>query len=456
MSNPEWEVAEALEPLLHPSRYKAAYGGRGGMKSHFFAGLSIVRARASKTRIACIREVQDTIRDSVRQLLIDKIQALGFGDFFEVLDREIRGTNGSLIIFKGMQNYNAENIKSLEDFDIAWAEEAQTLSEKSLRLLRPTLRKNGSELWFSWNSRYETDAVDKFFRGKTPPEDAIIVKVGIEDNPWASDVLKAECAADYLADPEMARHVWGGDYEIISSGAYYAKWIAAADKEGRIGDFPHDKRLSVETAWDIGVDDYTACWFIQFDGTWHTVVDYYECSGMGPEEIRENALPELVDDPLDRLKQLKAIGRPSPFRYGAHWFPHDVANREWGAGAKSRIQTLVGLNFRDVRKGVQQGPEERINATRAILPRFRFNRTENVMLGVNRLRRYSRKFNEQMQQWMGPLHNEHSHGADAFGEYAINKSERVPARAPEKAKVPMGKVLLPGAPKPSQSTRIDT
>src|SRR5690242_82654 len=183
------EAPDALLPLLKPARYKAAYGGRGGAKSHFFAEQIVLRCFSRKTRVACIREVQASIKDSVRQLLIDKIEKLGLGWAFDVLETEIRGRQGtpsagSLIVFKGMQSYNAHNIKSLEDFDIAWVEEAQTLSDISLRLLRPTIRKDGSELWFSWNPRHETDAVDKFFRGESPPENAVIVSVNWYDNPW--------------------------------------------------------------------------------------------------------------------------------------------------------------------------------------------------------------------------------------------------------------------------------
>jgi phage terminase large subunit len=200
------EAPEALLPLINPARYKAAYGGRGGAKSHFFAEQIVLRCYARKTRVVCIREVQVTIRDSVRQLIVDKINRLGFGWAFEILQTEIRGRDGtpaagSLIIFRGMQDYNAHNIKSLEDFDLAWVEEAQTLSAGSLRLLRPTIRKDGSEIWFSWNPRYETDAVDEFFRGQSPPRNAIIVPVNWSDNPWFPEVLVAEKDADFEADP---------------------------------------------------------------------------------------------------------------------------------------------------------------------------------------------------------------------------------------------------------------
>lgn len=170
-------VPEAYAPLLKPKRYKGAHGGRGGAKSHFFAEQLVVRCYGKTTRAVYIREVQNSIKESVRQLIVDKIAALKLGAFFEILESEIRGSNGSLIIFRGMQSYNAENIKSLEDYDIAWVEEAQSLSAHPLRLLRPTIRKDGSELWFSWNPRFETDAVDLFFRGGKPRDDATVYRL---------------------------------------------------------------------------------------------------------------------------------------------------------------------------------------------------------------------------------------------------------------------------------------
>jgi phage terminase large subunit len=450
------EVPEALEPLLQPARYKAAYGGRGGAKSHFFAEQLILRCFSRKTRAACIREVQATIKDSVRQLLIDKIQKLGLGKFFDVLDGEIRGRNGSLIIFKGMQTYNAENIKSLEDFDIAWVEEAQTFSEKSLRLLRPTIRKEGSEIWFSWNPRHDTDAVDKFFRGGNVPRNSIICPVNWYDNPWFGGVLTDEKDQDYANDEEMAEHVWGGGYELITEGAYYAKHIAAAEKSGRVGYFPYDPSLPVYTSWDLGVDDYTAIWFFQIHytpaGPRIRIIDYYEASGLGADDILAEALPEYTKDMQDRIAALVELGRESPYKYGRHFFPHDIGNREWGAGAKTRIQTVnaLGVPLELIHRGVAQDPQERINASRRILPMCEFHQSKRVMLGMSRLRRYSRKKNEALGTYVGILHDENSHGADAFGEFAINCGINPPKPEPAKPVTPPpGKVIAPPVHEPA-------
>lgn len=449
------DVPRKLAPLLRPARYKAAHGGRGGAKSHFYAEQLILRCYAQKTRAVCIREVQNSIKESVRQLLVDKIQKLNLGNFFQVLDGEIRGGNGSLIVFKGMQSYNAENIKSLEDYDLAWVEEAQTLSEKSLRLLRPTIRKDGSEIWFSWNPRHETDAVDAFFRGDKPRQNAIVVEVNWHDNPWFPDVLKQEKDQDYADDPEMAEHVWGGGYEIVTEGAYYARLIAAAENEGRVGDYPYDPSMPVHTAWDIGVDDYTAIWFVQEDGLTVTVIDYFEFSGVGPDDIVPFCMPELHPDPMAAIAGRSEIDRERPYKYGTHFLPHDVKVREWGAGGKQRSLTLMSLGVKPINVGVATDPADRVNATRRLLPVVRFNRTKRVMNGVSRLRRYSRKMNDQLGTYTTPLHDINSHGSDAFGEFAINCRIVPPKPAPAPKKQPKpGQVPLPPPPSVPSGSRI--
>lgn len=447
-------VSPAFQPLLVKSRYKGAHGGRGGAKSHFFAERLIVRCIEEPTRAACIREVQNSLKESVKQLLVDKIQELGLGAEFEVLETEIRGPAGSLIIFRGMQSYNAETIKSLEGYDIAWVEEAQSLSAHSLRMLRPTIRKEGSEIWLSWNPRHDTDAVDQFLRGAGKPANSVVIEVNWYDNPWFPDVLREEKDLDYATDPEMADHVWGGGYQIVTEGAYYAKLLAHADKEGRVGDFPHNPALAVKTAWDIGVDDYTAIWFLQDDGRRVFAIDYYEVSGEGAEQIVRDALPELVPDLGAAASTMIEIGRYSPFRYGAHFLPHDVRNREWGGGAKSRSQTLMELGVKPIHVGVAQGPSERINAVRRILPIVHFNNTKRVQVGLSRLRRYSRKWNDSMQTYTHPLHDMNSHGADAFGEYAVNCGifpEKVVVELP---RAKPGQVMLPPPPMPASGVRI--
>lgn len=211
-------------PLLEYSRYKGVHGGRGSGKSHFFAEALIEQCLLEKTFAVCIREVQKSIKQSVKKLLEDKIQALGVGHKFEVQEAQIKCPYGGLIIFEGMQNHTADSIKSLEGYDIAWVEEAQSLSQYSLDLLRPTIRKPGSEIWFSWNPKSETDPVDVLLRGATPPKDAIVVEANFDDNPWFPDVLREEMEYDRKRDPDKYQWVWRGKYQKNSEARVFRNW----------------------------------------------------------------------------------------------------------------------------------------------------------------------------------------------------------------------------------------
>lgn len=212
-------------PFFEPKRYKGLKGGRGSAKSHCFAGHVILRA-ASETgfRAVCVREVQRSIADSVKQLLEDKIAAFGLSGFFRSTETEITGRNGSKIIFRGMQNHTAASIKSLEGYDLAWVEEAQTISAKSLELLTPTIRKPGSELWFSWNPDAETDPVDAFFIANDGHEDFLLSHVNYDQNPWFPDELRADMERDKRRDPDKYAHVWGGEYRGMSEARVFRNW----------------------------------------------------------------------------------------------------------------------------------------------------------------------------------------------------------------------------------------
>lgn len=236
------EVPKVFAPLTKPARYKGAHGGRGSGKSHFFA-LMAVSLMASRPgfRIVCVREVQRSIADSVKRLLEDKITEVGLSDFFDVTDAEIRGANGSLAIFRGLQNHTAASIKSLEGFDVAWVEEAQTISKASLELLTPTIRKDGSELWFSWNPVSPEDPVDMLLRGQ-PPETAIVIEANYSDNPFFPAALREDMERDKEREPDKYRHVWGGAYQSLSEARIFRNW--------RIGEeSPPDN-----VVWFYGVD----------------------------------------------------------------------------------------------------------------------------------------------------------------------------------------------------------
>lgn len=211
-------------PLLGRSRYKGAHGGRGSGKSHFFAEMLIERCLMAKTDAVCVREIQKTLNQSVKKLLEQKIEALGVGALFEIQESQIKTPKGGRIIFQGMQNHTADSIKSLEGYDIAWVEEAQSLSQRSLDLLRPTIRKEGSEIWFSWNPALATDPVDVLLRGDNPPPDSVVVKANWSDNPYLPNVLRADLEYDQRRDPDKYAHIWLGEYQRNSEARVFRNW----------------------------------------------------------------------------------------------------------------------------------------------------------------------------------------------------------------------------------------
>lgn len=236
-------------PLLRPSRYKGAHGGRGSGKSHFFAEMLVERAIMQPgLRAACVREIQKSLKNSVKLLVEDKIAKLGVQSSFEILEAEIRTPGGGIIMFQGMQNHTADSIKSLEGFDIAWVEEAQSLSQRSLDLLRPTIRKPGSELWFSWNPNKPTDPVDVLLRGENPPTDSVVVEVNWNDNPFLPAELRADLEDDRRRDPDKFLHVWQGHYSLNSEARVFRNWKVAEF------DTPKDAVHRFGADWGFAID----------------------------------------------------------------------------------------------------------------------------------------------------------------------------------------------------------
>lgn len=395
-------------------RYKGAYGGRGGAKSHFFAEQAILKAFTQKTRIVCIREVQNSIKDSVKQLLVDKIAKFGLNAEFDVIDTEIRGPRGSLIIFKGMQSYNADNIKSLEAYDIAWVEEAQNLSQRSLDLLRPTIRKDGSELWFSWNPRYKTDPVDQFFR-KNPPPEAVSVWINWRDNPWFPEVLKREMEHDFQIDPDKAEHVWNGAYG-AGQGAILAKWVNKAEREGRIHtgvSFDYDG-APLEISGDLGFRDTASWWFWQRRQNGFSLVGYDADSGLD------------ADDWVPRL-QAKIGAR----KLGKIWLPHDARAKTFQSKYTSIERFAKAFGADKVAVVPQSKKADQISAAREIIDRCEFHKTE-CEAGLDGLTAWEFEYNDELGVFSRePLHNWASHPSDAFAYGCQVMQEAVKPDRPE-------------------------
>ncbi|MEO5329955.1 MAG: PBSX family phage terminase large subunit [Magnetococcus sp. THC-1_WYH] len=238
---PTWPPV--FNDLAKKSRYKAAFGGRGSGKSHFFAE-ALVRNHLSAPglRSVCVREVQKSLKDSAKRLIEDKIASLRVGSQFNIQESRIVTPGGGIIIFQGMQDHTSESIKSLEGFTISWVEEAQTLSERSLELLKPTIRAPGSELWFSWNPRHQTDPVDKYFRGLYPPPAALIKHVNYDSNPFFPGELETERLHDQVANRDRYGHIWEGQYEPVAVGAI---WNRETLNACRVATIPQMSRILV-------------------------------------------------------------------------------------------------------------------------------------------------------------------------------------------------------------------
>lgn len=256
----EIKTPRAFAPFLVPKRYKAAYGGRGSGKSHFFAEEIVDTAvRHNGLRVVCVREVQKSLKESAKRLIEDKITLHGLWPLFGGKPRNdhIVTPGNGVILFQGMQDHTAESIKSLEGFDVAWVEEAQTLSDLSLEFLRPTIRKPGSELWFSWNPRSSTDAVDQFFRGIKPPENVILQRVNFDSNPFFPAELEIERLHDMQAKRDRYAHIWLGEYEPMAIGAI---WDRQTIHAGRCRDLPKMQRIVVSVdpaiSSEIGSDEH--------------------------------------------------------------------------------------------------------------------------------------------------------------------------------------------------------
>lgn len=410
----EIPTARAFLPLLRPSRYKGAWGGRGSGKSHFFAGLLVETCLIKPgIRALCVREVQKSLAESAKKLIENKIYEFGLGGQFEILKAEIKTPGGGLIAFQGMQDHTAETVKSFEDFDIAWVEEAQTLSSTSLRLLRPTIRKAGSELWFGWNPRRKSDPVDELLRGPTPPTGAIIVRANWADNPWFPSELETERTDDLRDRPEDYEHVWEGGYIKITSGAYYAKQLAEARRQNRIGRVAADPLMQYRAFWDIGTRDHTAIWVAQFIGREIRVIDYYEASGQ----------------PLGaHLQWLRDKGYGSTLCV----LPHDGASVNHITAEKFEDHIrAAGFSVETIANQGKSAAMKRVEAGRRLFPSIWFNE-ETCAAGLEALGAYHERKDEARQIGLGPEHDWASHGADAFGLMCTAYEEPIAAKSKPK------------------------
>lgn len=410
MSTLQIETARVFLPLLEPARDKGAWGGRGSGKSHFFAGLLIEDSLATKGLLsACIREVQKSLKDSAKRLIEAKLAEhnLGEADGFKVFREVIETPGDGAVIFQGMQDHTAESIKSLEGFKRAWVEEAQTLSQRSVGLLRPTIRAEGSELWWSWNPRRKNDPVDLMLRGPNKPTGAAVVRANWSDNPWFPSVLEQERLDTLRRQPEQYDHIWEGGYATVLDGAYFAQALAEARRQKRIGHVARDPLMQIRAFWDIGVRDATAIWIAQFIDREIRVLDYYEAVGQ----------------PLSaHLEWLRSNG------YGKVLcvLPHDgnQADQVTAVRFEDHI-AAAGFDVETIENQGKGAAMKRVETARRLFPSIWFNETA-CSAGIDALGWYHEKKDEARNVGLGPEHDWASHGADAFGLMCVayEKPER--------------------------------
>ena len=412
-------TARVFHPLLAPARDKGAHGGRGSGKSHFFAGLMIedcLRFPAENgsegLRCICIREVQKDLAQSSKALIEAKLSqfALGEADGFKVYEDCITTPHDGLILFKGMQQYSAESIKSLEGFRRAWWEEAQTASQHSIDLLRPTMRASGAELWWSWNPRRKADPVDVMLRGPEIPTGAVVIEANWRDNPWFTPELEQERQDCLRMKPDQYGHIWDGEYQGAAAGAYYAKALAEAKEQGRISRVSFDPLMTIRLFCDIGGTganaDSFSIWPAQFIGKEIRVRDYYEQQGQGLEA---------------HLNWMRSKGY-TPDR-AQIWLPHDGAHNDKVAPVSYESAfRAAGYTVSVVRNQGKGAAMLRVEAGRRLFPSIWFD-AETTEGGRDALGHYHEGKDPKRNIGLGPVHNWASHGADAFGLMCVAYEE---------------------------------
>ncbi len=349
----------------------------------------LIKAASEPTRVLCAREIQKSIKQSVHTLLNDQIQSLGLGAFYEVLEAEIRGLNGSTFSFTGLATNTVESIKSFEGCDIVWVEEAQTVSKKSWDILIPTIRKPNSEIWVSFNPNIDTD--DTYTRFVVnPPENAKVVKVNYTDNPWFPEVLETERLHSLKTNPDYA-NIWEGDCKAAVDGAIYSNEIREAQEGNRITTVPYDPMMKVHVVMDLG---------------WNDSMSVILCQ-KGISDLR---IIGYIEDDHRTLDSYSAQLKNLSYNWGTMFLPHDGQSKDFKHGISAEdIMKKLGWDIRIVPKAdIESG----IKLARMNFHRIYFDKSAQRL--VECLKNYRRSINSATNEPGAPLHDEFSHGADAF------------------------------------------
>lgn len=368
--------------------------------------------------MVCIREVQKTLKESAKRLIEDKLQEFGLGERqgFKVYRELIETPGDGVILFQGMQDHTAESIKSLEGFHRAWMEEAQSISERSLTLLRPTIRNEGSEIWASWNPNRPVDPVDRMLRGDVKPTGAVVVRANWSDNPWFPRVLDQERVDCLEQTPERYGHIWEGEYATVLEGAYYAKALTEAQLDGRICRAAPDPLIKKRAFFDIGGPtknaDAVVIWMYQIIGKELRVFDHYKAVG---QEFKEH---------VHWLRQSRP-SMPEGYADAIINLPHDGAKSDTvhRVTPQSFLQQ-AGFNVYVHPNQGSGAARHRIDVGRRVFPNIVFD-DASTQAGREALGWYHERRDEQTGKQLGPMHDWASHDADAFGGMCIDYEMQV-------------------------------
>lgn len=390
-----------LDFLFKPARYKVIYGGRGSGKSWGVARALLILGAQKKLRILCTREIQKSIQQSVHQLLSDQIAELGLSEFYQILQTEIRGLNGTDFYFSGLSNETATSLKSFEGVNIVWCEEAQTISKHSWDILLPTIRAEQSEVWITYNPELETDETHARFTMK-PQSNCVVIKMNYSDNKWFPKVLEAErLHAKESMRPEDYNWIWEGDCKPAVEGAIYFEQVSEAENEGRITNVPYDPMLKVHCVWDLGWNDAMCITFVQKSASAIHIIDYIEGNR------------RTYDDYMIEINAKK-------YNMGTHYLPHDGFSHDPKSG-KTVEQILQALGA-TVQPVPMLDVESGIQTARMAFRRLYFDKTKAARL-IECLKRYRRNINQSTLEFTTPRHDEFSHGADSFRYVCVSADQ---------------------------------
>lgn len=394
------QIPAPFEFLFKPSRYKVLYGGRGSGKSVNVVKTLLLLAAQKPLRILCTREVQKSIRDSVKALLDDEIQKLGLGGFYDSLEQEIRGKNGSSFIFAGLGSHTIDSIKSLSNCNICWVEEGQAVTKRSWDVLLPTIRADDSEVWITFNPELETDETYQRFVAN-PPHDAVVVKVNYDSNPFFPAVLEQERLNTLLRDKKGYAQIWEGKCLPAAAGAIYYDEMTAMEEQKRICNVPYDPMLKVHVIFDLGWNDAMAISLAQKHASEIRIFEYYEESF------------KTLDYYSNMLKEKR-------YNWGNLYLPHDGRTKDYKTG-KSAEQIMVELGW-TVKITPNMSIEDGIKMTRMLFGRMYIDKLKCERL-LQCAKRYRRSINQQTQEPGPPMHDEWSHGADNLRYVAVNAED---------------------------------